>query len=143
MAEIDEEGAVIPVEYFKEERWEMKKKGVSSQCLFDDDTGVLLQLRHLHPSRSNKSYVANIFRLTGTIISLSFVSEFFHKIGPYSGNFTIMNKVPIDKYKPSNIVTYADYLDFISIISPGRIKFGDEKSEKGRRCLISQVEWIR
>ena len=42
-----------------------------------------------------------------------------------------MPTVPIDKYRPSNIKTYGDYLDFVSCIPPHLLHFGDEKSLKG------------
>ena len=135
MAEIEDKGAVQSVEILKEERWEHKQKGVGSQCLTTIDTQVLLHLRHTNPARSNKSYVANLFRLTRTIVSSSFISTFFDKEGPYRGNFRVMNKVPVDKYKASNIVTYADYLNYISYVPPWKIKFGDEKSVKGEEVF--------
>ena len=39
--------------------------------------------------------------------------------------------MPIDKYRPGNIVTYHDYLNFVSVIPPHLLHFGDEKSLKG------------
>ena len=56
-------------------------------------------------------------------------------MGPYKGNFRKLPKVPLDKYKPSNIQTYSDYLFYISTIPPHLINFGDEKSLKGEEVF--------
>ena len=55
IGEIYSNGEVKTVEDLKEERWERKEKGVGCLCLTSTDVGVLLQLRHLNPARSNKS----------------------------------------------------------------------------------------
>ena len=79
--------------------------------------------------------MANLLCLTGAIISLSFISEFFKKIGPYAGNFRTMCKVLINKYKASNVVTYNDYLHNTSIVPSWQIKFGDKKNVKGEEVF--------
>ena len=106
--EIKDSGTVMAVEDLKEKRRERRATGVGSNSLTRLDEEVLLHLREINPARSNNSYVSSLFHLTGTVISSSFISEFFRHIGPYKGNFRVMSKVPIDKYRASNIVTYAD-----------------------------------
>ena len=119
MREIEEDREVNAVEILKEEQWwGRKNKGVGSLCLCSKDVDVILYLHHLNPARSNNSYVANLFRLTGAIVSSTFISEFFKNIGPFKGNLRSMNKVPVEKYRLNNILTYNDYLHYISNIPP-------------------------
>ena len=106
-------------------------EGVGCLCITLEVQGFLLELRTEEPTRSNDSYIAKLLLFSGNIVSSSFISEFFKKVGPYNGGFKKMPTVPIDKYRPSNIRTYADYLNFISTIPPHLVHFGDEKSLKG------------
>ena len=129
--EIKETGGIVPVEDLKEERWERKEKGVGCICLTLFEQQLLLDLRKEDPTRANEYYIASIYQTTGNIISSAFITSFFKKVGPYKGNFRKLPKVPLDKYKPSNIQTYSDYLFYISTIPPHLINFGDEKSLKG------------
>ena len=129
--EIKRNGAIVPITDIKEERWEKKNKGVGCFCLSGVDINILLQLRDEDSTRSNASYVNRLLLSTGTTVSESFISTFFQRIGPYRGNFRKLPTVPIDKYRPSNIITYQDYLNYISVIPPHLIHFGDEKSLKG------------
>ena len=105
--------------------------GVGVHCLSLVEQKFILDLRTEDPTRSNDSYVAQLLLFSGNIVSSSFISSFFKKIGPFKANFKKLPTTPIDKYKPSNIKCYNDYLDFISIIPPHLLHFGDEKSLKG------------
>ena len=67
-------------------------------------------------------------------MSSNFISAFLKKVGHCNGGFKKVSSIPIDKYRPSNIVTYRDYLSFLSVIPPHLLHFGDEKSLKG--CKI-------
>jgi hypothetical protein len=42
------------------------------------------------------------------------------------------NLVPYDKFRPRNMEKAWEYLDHIARISPERLKYGDEKSLKGK-----------
>ena len=106
--EIEETGGIVPVEDLEEERWERKEKGVGCICLTLFEQQMLLDLRREDPTRSNESYCSSIFHSTGNIISSSFISMFFKKFRPFKGNFRKLPKVPLDKYKPLNIQTYAN-----------------------------------
>ena len=95
--EIKETGGIIPVEDLKEERWEKKEKGVGCICLTLFEQQLLLDLRREDPTRANESYISLIFHSTGNIVSSSFITTFFKKVGPYKGNFRKLPKVPLDK----------------------------------------------
>ena len=103
--EIQEGGAIRTVEELKEERWLTRKKGVGSHCLTLREQLYLLQLRADNPTRSNDSYIAHLFFLSGNKVSSNFISTFFKKIGPFDASFKKLSTIPVDKYKPSNIVT--------------------------------------
>ena len=131
IAEIKRSGGIIPVEQLKVERWRKKDKRVGCLCITLDEQAHLLQLRRDEPTRGNDSYIAALFLVSGTIVSSSFISSFFRKVGPFAGSFRKLPTVPVDKFRPANIQSYADYLDFVSVIPPHLLHFGDEKSLKG------------
>jgi hypothetical protein len=55
------------------------------------------------------------------------------------------NLVPYDKFWPRNMEKAWEYLDHIARISPERLKYGDEKSLKGKaifnKISILPEEW--
>ena len=87
LKEIKETGGIISVEDLKEERWERKQKGVGCICISLMEQQFLLDLRREDPTRTNTSYISSLHQLTGNIVSSSFISSFFKKVGPYKGNF--------------------------------------------------------
>ena len=136
--EIKSNGSVVTVEKLKSDRIKARKKGVGSICLTEVDVAVLLQLRDMNPLQSNQNYVNRLAALTGTKISSRFITTLFKKIGPYSGKFKKPAIIPIDKFKPSNIKTYEDYLNFVSQIPAHKLHFLDEKLLKGEE-LYSEI----
>jgi hypothetical protein len=83
------------------------------------------------PSRSNGSYVDNLYAITGTVTSKSTISCWFKDFFPINGGFRKPNLVPVDKFKPRNLWRAAEYAEAISIIAPHKLRFGDEKLIKG------------
>ena len=67
----------------------------------------------------------------GTKVSRSIVSRWFNYFFPISGKFRKPNLVPIDKFKPSNMLKAEEYISVLSCIAPDRLRFGDEKLIKG------------
>ena len=61
------------------------------------------------------------------------------------------NLVPYDKFRPGNMEKAWEYLNHIARISPERLKYGDEKSLKGksifnklaRRDVLMGLFWQR
>ena len=87
MKEVGETGGNITVNRLKEERWEGKEKGVGCICLTLLEQQYILQLRAAEPTRSNDSYISAIFLYSGNVVSSSFISSFFAKIGTINDNF--------------------------------------------------------
>jgi hypothetical protein len=117
--------------------------GVGVKTFNEFDHWVLLFLYLHEPSRSNGSYVDNLYAITGTVTSKSTISRWFKDFFPISGGFRKPNLVPVDKFKPRNLWLAAEYAEAISIIAPHKLRFGDEKLIKGSevycRCTRRNV----
>jgi len=102
--------------------------GVGSRSLDEEDENLLLLLRYLDPTRSNQSYVENLYLYRGTVVSESLISNWFAHRFDHSGKFRVPNLIPVDKFKPENILRYLEFILFMSTVQdPRRLKFGDEK----------------
>lgn len=107
-------------------------KGVGVLAVTEVDEEYLLFLRFTDNTRSNQSYVEELFFHTGTLVSESFISDWFANRFDHSGKFKVGCLVPLDKYKEENIARYFEYCQFIQAINdPSRLKFGDEKHLDG------------
>ncbi len=54
---------------------------------------------------------------------------------PFKGGLRVVHQVPIDKYKPKNILRLLKFMDKILRINPYRLKFYDEKHLKGAKLF--------
>jgi hypothetical protein len=52
----------------------------------------------------------------------------------------VPNLVPYNKFRPSNIKKAWENLEHISKISPERLKYGNEKSLKGK-AIFNKLAW--
>jgi transposase len=107
-------------------------RGPGSKSMTKEDGFVIYMLYRQNPSRSLKSYVYWLCFLTGTIVSESTVSRFFNKGFPIRGGLCMTNLVPFDKFRPGNVEKAYEYLHYLSKINPAIVKYGDEKSVKGK-----------
>ena len=105
--------------------------GPGARTLGNVDAFVLLHLYLEEPSRSLLSYKENLFLLTGTTVSKTTINRFFLKSFPTKGGLCLPNLVPLDKFKPENIIRAQEFVQIISKISLSKIKYGDEKLLKG------------
>ena len=106
--------------------------GPGSICMTQEDSFVLYCLYRKQPTRSLKSYANWLFYYNGTVVSESTISRFFIHGFPVRGGFCKANLVPYDKFRPQNIEKAKEYLRILARCDPRRIKYGDEKSIKGR-----------
>ena len=143
--ELMSEGHVVaPADIYRDR---VSAVGPGSICLDEFDRFILYRLYKRHPQRSMKSYVNWLFYYTGTIVSASTVTRFFNHGFPISGCFCKPNLVPYDKFRPGNIEKAKEYIRILARLDPTRIKYGDEKSLKGksiynkkaRRDVVSSV----
>ncbi len=66
------------------------------------------------------------------MVSKMIVSRFFNHAFPIRAGLCVPNLVPYDKFFPRNIEKAVEYLRALARIDPGRLKYADEKSLKGK-----------
>jgi hypothetical protein len=106
--------------------------GPGSMIMSGEDFYVLYLLYRQQPTRLLKSYVYWLFCCRGMIVLESTILRWFSNAFPIWGRLCVPNLVPYDKFRPRNIEKAWEYLDHIARISPERLKYGDEKSLKGK-----------
>ena len=102
--------------------------GVGSLCMNLVDILTLFELRYENPYRSNKSYIKNLKRRTGTTISSATVTRFWKEIKRMLRNGSV---VPMGKFSFNNRRYYAFYTRIVNNIDPTKLVFTDEKLLKG------------
>jgi hypothetical protein len=98
-----------------------RDQGPGVKTFNEFDHWVLLFLYLHEPSRSNGSYVDNLYAITGTGTSKTTISRWFKDFFPINGGFRKPNLVPVDKFKPRNLWRAAEYAEAISIIAPHKL----------------------
>ncbi len=66
------------------------------------------------------------------MVSKMTVSRFFNHAFPIRAGLCVPNLVPYDKFFPRNIEKAVEYIRALARIDPGRLKYSDEKSLKGK-----------
>ena len=88
----------------------------------------LLALHSEKPSRPNSEYVAHLATYYGTVVSTSFISEWFKTRFDHKGSFRKPNLVPLDKFKQENVIRFVEYkLKCKLMFDHSRFCFIDEK----------------
>jgi hypothetical protein len=88
----------------------------------------LLSLRVEIPNRPNLDYCPELLDYNGTVISSSFVFDYFAKAWSCSGKYRKPNFIPLDKFRPDNVLKYAHYRLKVSLFQDhSRWNFLDEK----------------
>jgi hypothetical protein len=81
-----------------------------------------------------------MFAFNGTVISSFFVPDYFAKAWPCSGKYQKLNLIPLDKFRPENVLNFADYRLKVSLFqdhSPW--KFLDEKHLVNKETFPDRV----
>jgi hypothetical protein len=84
------------------------------------------------PTQSLGSYVNKLYRLRGTMVSKMLVSCFVNHAFPIRAGLCVPNLVPYDRFCPQNIEKAVEYIRALARIDPGRLKYANEKSLKGK-----------
>lgn len=124
-----------------------RARGKGSKSLSVADESVLLQLRLQNNQRSLADYKLSLEQTTGTIVSKTTICDWFLTANPFKGGCRVLNKVPIDKWKPENVARAMEYIALVQQLDPYLLKFCDEahlkgvvlNSQKGRRCPITGI----
>ena len=82
--------------------------GVGMHLTREED-GFLLSLRSEIPNRPNLDYCRKLLAFSGTVISSSFVSNYFAKAWTFSGKYRKPNLIPLDKFRPRNVLKFAPF----------------------------------
>ena len=135
LKELQQHGKVLT----PEEKTSYSNSGPGARKLDEIDTFVILLLYLEEPSRSLHSYALWLHHYTGTQVSNTLLCRFFKEAFPFSGGLYRPNLIPFDKFRPENCIRAMEYFDIIANVNPHRIKFGDEKSLKGREVFNRKV----
>lgn len=107
--------------------------GVGSQCLERDDESYLEYLYFENPSRTNSSYVSELVKYRGTLVSESLIEKWFLHRFAVSGKFVVPDKTPIDKFRPENLARMVEYGNIIEgVTDKRRLHFLDESKVGGK-----------
>ena len=101
-----------------------------------DDKSYLLWLRFEDPFHPNASYVVKMWEDRGVMLSESTVSRWFNHRFAKKATGVKANIVPIDKFRPGNILNYSEFCSYVKTIDPQRLIFTDEKSFKVEERII-------
>lgn len=113
--------------------------GPGSKTIGEAGAFVLYLLYSEEPSRVLSSYVYWLEKTLHVKVSESTISRVFKEAFPFKAGLYRPNLVPYDKFRPGNLERAVEYLTFIALVDPTRIKFGDEKLLKGRELYNRNV----
>ena len=108
-------------------------RGSGSKTLSLNDESALLQVYYSNPKSLLHHYQVALYQRTGTFVSKSTLSAWFRTRFPVRMSFRKTDKVPLDKFKPENILRIHEYHLTVNMVlhTPWRLKFGDKKPLKG------------
>jgi hypothetical protein len=114
-------------------------RGVGNHLTPEEDM-FLLSLRAEIPNRPNLDYCSELLAYNGTVISSSFVSDYFAKAWPSSGKYRKPNLIPLDKFRQENVLKFAQFRLKVSMFEDhSRWNFLDEKHLVNKDTLPNRV----
>jgi hypothetical protein len=147
--ELENTGSLIDCEHANSEKTRDREK---LYYLEPTEELFLLALRAEKPGRPNRDYIANLATYYGTIVSSTFISEWFKTRFDHKGSFRKPNLVPVDKFRRENVIRFVEYkLKCQLLFDHSKFCFIDEKHlvnsdsvpKKLRSCPISgRMEFI-
>ena len=105
--------------------------GKGSMKLSMTDQFFLLGLYSKDPSRPLYSYVEELYTFSGTKVSISTISSWFHKSFLFKATCRKPSIFPEQKFSSENIRKLKNYVDLVSYFNHARFVFTDEKPMKG------------
>jgi hypothetical protein len=105
-------------------------RGAGSLTILYKDGLLLLALWAKNNQTTLKAYSRCLYLATGKFVSRNTICQWFLTAMPFKGGLRIVNQVPIDKYKPKNILRLLKFMDKILRINPYRLKICDENHLK-------------
>jgi hypothetical protein len=89
-------------------RFVLERTGVGQHLTPEEDM-FLLSLCVGIPNRPNLDYCRELLAYNGTVISSSFVSVYFAKAWTLSGKYRKPDLIPLDKFRPENVLNFAHF----------------------------------
>jgi hypothetical protein len=105
-------------------------RGAGSLTISYKDGLLLLALRAKNNQMALIAYSRCLYLASSKFISRNTICQWFLTAMPFKGGLRIVNQVPMDKYKPENILRLLEFMDKILWINPYRLKFCDKKHLK-------------
>ena len=107
----------------------------------------LLALCAEKPARSNREYIVHLYTYYGTVVSSTFITEWFKTRFDHKGSFRKPNIVPLDKFWAENVIRFIESkLKCQLLFDHSRFCFIDEKhlvnsdSVPKKTTLLSNLE---
>jgi transposase len=123
--ELENTGSLTDPELTNSERMRDREK---QYYLDPTEELFLLALRSEKPARPNREYVAHLATYYGTVVSTTFISEWFQTRFDHKGSFRKPNLVPLDKFRQENVIRFIEYkLKCQMLFDHSRFCFIDEK----------------
>ena len=134
---ISQGSAKKAIQFFDTGLIERKKRGHGRKGV-----GTVLRFGHEHheflydlylsrPSLPSEAYICEFNKKFGMVLSYTFVTRWFYKVGPCKGSLRMTSKFPHAKNSRRVLDMLTDYLDFIvKIYDQTRLVFADEKPQK-------------
>lgn len=102
-----------------------------------DDESYLLWLRFEDPFRRKIDYVRRMWEDRGVMMSESTISRWFNHRFERRSRFVKADMVPVDKYRPGNILAYSQFCSFVQQLDSRRLVFTDEKLFKAEEGILT------
>ena len=91
-------------------------RGPGSKSLNDFAVSVVMAIYLRQPATTLKNYVAQVFSATGILVGRSTISRLFNYGFQFCGSLRMPNCVPLDKFKPLNILRLDDYRAVLQLL---------------------------
>ena len=103
-------------------------KGVGTVLWFGHEHHEFLYDLYLsHPSLPSEAYICEFNKKFSMVLSYTFMTRWFHKVGPCKGSLRMTSKFPHAKNSRRVLDMLTDYLDFIvKIYNQTRLVFADQ-----------------
>ena len=101
-----------------------------------NNESYLLWLHFDSPFRPNKEYVVKMYEDRGVIMSEATVSRWFNHRFDKIGSKMKAKVVPVDKFRPGNILNYAEFCTYLVSLYPHRLVFTEKKMFKGEEFYL-------
>ena len=96
---------------------------------------VILRLYMEEPSRLKRSHRDLLFAYTGIVVCESTINNFFLHALPFQGSMVKPNLVPLDKFRPDNVVNMIEFVNFIVTERP-RNQVGRREEFEGAGAVL-------